>query len=355
MRSLGNTSKRRAFVIEKSDPDVMYQTGLSYFNGYDSTPVVELGSGMSLKYTREDTPTDKTLPTGEISCLAEYKLFNIYGEDFRSFFYEVIDGGYTDDLGNYYVQGDDMMTTRADRYLVERGDDHVTLGIRFFKEQEYNDYLNGSGTAWEASGEDDEHNGPTEYYFAIKFTLRENAGWMFSYGNLSDVYADIPVQTYRSSEMERYISEVELKDVELRGTNIMFQTARLRVVDTMDEAHKPVEMQFGNPYITGLNGLCCGNDIRVINYGLSDGNVLVAIFFPRIGDNDFIVQFFLYDGKKIDGLKDITDRDDKIPSVKDINDIAVVGNSITVYWADGGMSGGSFVGDGKPFAYVSGN
>ena len=359
-----NSGESEIFVIEKSDPDVMYQTGLSYYNGYDSTPAVDLNADMCIKYTRAEAILTGLQP-GEISRLAEYKLFNIYGEDFRSFFYEVIDGGYTDDLGNYYVQGDDMMTTRADRYLVECGDDHVTLGIRYFKEQEYNDYLNGNGFVPDIAEDDDEpeyisdtdeeQDGPTEYYFAIKFTLRKNAGWMFSYGNLSDVYADIPVQTYRSSEMERYISEVELKDVELRGTNIMFQTARLRVVDTMDEAHKPVEMQFGNPYITGLNVLCCGNDIRVINYGLSDGNVLVAIFFPRIGHDDFIVQFFLYDGKKIDGLKDITDRDDKIPSVKDINDIAVVGNSITVYWADGGMSGGSFVGDGKPFAYVSGN
>ena len=360
-----NSGESEIFVIEKSDPEVMYQTGLSYFNGYDSTPVVELGSEMSIKYTRTPAIVHKNLRSGKISRLAEYKLFNIYGEDFRSFFYEVIDGGYTDDFGNYYVQGDDMMTAGADRYLVERGDDHVTLGIRYFKEQEYNDYLNGNGFVPDIAEDDDEpeyigdtdeeQNKPTEYYFAIKFTRRWNAGWMFSYGNLSDVYADISVQTYRSSQMERYISEVELKDVELRGTNIMFQTARLRVIDTMDEGHEPVETQFGNAYIAGLDGHSCGNDIRVINYGLSNGNVIAAILFPRIGDDDYIVQFFMYDGKKLDSLKDITDRDDKIPSVKDINDITVVGNSINVYWADGGMSGGSFVGDGKPFAYVSGN
>ena len=96
-----NSGESEIFVIEKSDPDVMYQTGLSYFNGYDSTPVVELGSEMSIKYTREDIPADKTLPTGEISLLAEYKLFNINGEDFKTFYNETLNNGFTFEDGTH--------------------------------------------------------------------------------------------------------------------------------------------------------------------------------------------------------------------------------------------------------------
>ncbi|MBP3856386.1 MAG: hypothetical protein IK990_12335 [Ruminiclostridium sp.] len=164
-----NSGESEIFVIEKSDPDVMYQTGLSYFNGYNSTPVVELGSEMSIKYTREDIPADKTLPTGEISLLAEYKLFNMYGEDFKTFYNETLNNGFTFEDGMAYVTGGDMMTAGADRYLEEYRDDLVLIGARYFVEDEYNDYLE-KGTA-----------APGQHWFGLTFEKDWKEKWSVTY------------------------------------------------------------------------------------------------------------------------------------------------------------------------------
>ena len=337
-----SSGESEVWVIEKSDPTVMYCTGLVFYNGYDGQPALNLDAEWVAKYEYEQTLVENQLRPGKISVLGMDKLFSIYGDDFMSFYYEVIEGGYMDDHGTYYTVGYDMMTAAPDMYLVGRSDNSVTLGIRYFKADEYQDYLNDMGEA------------PTEYYFAVTFTLRENAGWGFSYENLRDVYADLSVMTFHSSQMERFISEFELKDVELRGSYITFQSAMLRVTDTMDEAREPVETHVGNPYLAALNGHVCGKDIQLRNLSLSNGNVVVVILFPNVKSGEYIVQMFFYDGKKLDEMSYITEREGKVPAIKDINDITVKGNSITVYWADGGTSGGVFGNDTQPFDYVSG-
>ncbi|MBQ9384382.1 MAG: hypothetical protein IJT87_09100, partial [Ruminiclostridium sp.] len=154
-----SSGESEVWVIEKSDPTVMYCTGLVYYNGYDGRPALNLDAEWVTKYEYEETLTVNELRSGKISVLGMDKLLSIYGDDFISFYYEVIEGGYMSDYGDYYVVGNDMMTAGPDMYLVGRSDDSVTLGIRYFKEDEYRNYLNDAGEE------------PTEYYFAVTFTL----------------------------------------------------------------------------------------------------------------------------------------------------------------------------------------
>jgi hypothetical protein len=164
-----NSGESEIFVIEKSDPDVMYQTGLSYYNGYGSTPVVDLGADMGIKYTRETEIVDIELPTGEISLLAEYKLFNMYGENFEKFYKETLNNGITNEFGVSFVTGDDMMTAGTDRYLDEYRDNFVKVGVRFFAADEYNDYLE-KGTA-----------APGQQWFALMFFIDQENKWSVTY------------------------------------------------------------------------------------------------------------------------------------------------------------------------------
>ena len=339
-----SSGESEVYVIEKNDPTVMYCTSLVYYNGNNGKPALNLDAGWVVRYEREETLVDDQVRPGKISVLGLDKLFSLYSQYDLLNYYQTEANEFDDDFGVHYTAESDMLVGAPDVYLVSRSEDQVTLGLRYFNKAEYDAHLDSFDDAEKL----------TEYYFAVTFTHNFNGKWTVSYGNLSDVYADIPVQTYRSSQMERYISEVELKDVEIRGDNIMYQTAKLRVTDTMDPTRDIVETEFGNAYIAGLYGHVCGRDIRVISYGLSDGDAVVAILFPMIANDDFIVLFFLYDGERITEQKDIYGKDDGAPIIKDISDIAVKGNSITVNWVGVGVSGRVF-GNGKPFAYVSGN
>ena len=222
-----NSGESEVFVIEKSEPKVMYCTGLIYYNGFDSSPAVDLSEDWVARYEYEETLIDKTVRPGEISVLGLDKLINIYGADFEQFFRESIEQGFDTDDGKHYVPGDDMMTAKSRRYLVTRDENSVTLGIRFYEQTEYESYLNyeypadddgvevlddnypADDDGVEVLDDNDEPQPPTEHYFAVTFRKDEN-GWTFGYGQLSDVYADLPAQIYRSSQTDRYVTELTL-------------------------------------------------------------------------------------------------------------------------------------------------
>ena len=332
-----NSGESEVFVIEKSEPKVMYCTGLIYYNGFDSSPAVDLSEDWVSRYEYEETLIDKTVRPGEISVLGLDKLINIYGADFEQFFRESIEQGFDTDDGKHYVPGDDMMTAKSRRYLVTRDENSVTLGIRFYEQTEYESYLNyeypADDDGVEVLDDNDEPQPPTEYYFAVTFRRDEN-GWTFGYGQLSDVYADLPAQIYRSSQTDRYVTELTLNDVQLRGDEIIFQSGSLRINDTMEYGKTGITAEtnsVGSAWIAGLDGHHTRTDIRLFNYALSDGRVLATVWLPAPGKSGWIVLMYCYDGETFKALRN---GDGGLePLVADIGDVRVEGDMIYVTWS----------------------
>ena len=282
-----NGGESEIFVIEKSAPDVMYITGAVYYNGYNGAAAVDLANEMASKYERDKLFICSTeVRVGELSAFGQYRLTNMYGEEFANFFYDTLINGFVDEFGIKYVEEGGIPLPKARRYLVGRTDDSLTLGIRFYKEYEYRTFL------------DDMENEPepVEYYFAVTFTRTDDNGWTFGYGgDLGDVYADVPTMTYRSSVMDRFLTEVELRDVNLRGDHIAFQSGTVTLTDTMSEESVPAAAELSTG-MAGLYGYSCGKDIRVGNYYGGEGKILVDVAFP-ISDNDgWLVSLYWFDG-----------------------------------------------------------
>ncbi|MBO6231084.1 MAG: hypothetical protein J6O50_11025 [Ruminiclostridium sp.] len=332
-----NSGESEVFVIEKSEPKVMYCTGLIYYNGFDSSPAVDLSEDWVSRYEYEETLIDKTVRPGEISVLGLDKLINIYGADFEQFFRESIEQGFDTDDGKHYVPGDDMMTAKSRHYLVTRDENSVTLGIRFYEQTEYESYLNyeypADDDGVEVLDDNDEPQPPTEHYFAVTFRKDEN-GWTFGYGQLSDVYADLPAQIYRSSQTDRYVTELTLNDVQLRGDEIIFQSGSLRINDTMEYGKTGITAEtdsVSSAWIAGLDGHHTRTDIRLFNYALSDGRVLATVWLPAPGKSGWIVLMYCYDGETFKALRN---GDGGLePLVADIGDVRVEGDMIYVTWS----------------------
>ena len=294
-----NSGESEVFVIEKSEPKVMYCTGLIYYNGFDSSPAVDLSEDWVARYEYEETLIDKTVRPGEISVLGLDKLINIYGADFEQFFRESIEQGFDTDDGKHYVPGDDMMTAKSRRYLVTRDENSVTLGIRFYEQTEYESYLNyeypADDDGVEVLDDNDEPQPPTEYYFAVTFTKDENGEWSVSYGEFDDVYADYPEFTIYSIKDTPYVAEFEMHDLELRGSSLLYQGGVVRLVDGAD--HSVLGEAPISTGLVGLNGYSCGKDVTIGYNVLADGGVLISIMLPTEGK--WLVPLYYYNGEKL--------------------------------------------------------
>lgn len=327
------------YVVEKSDPKTLYRTEPKYHDDDWAAYVVCLDDEWSAKYEYVETRQTKTVEVGKISCLGELWLFNRYGYDLEQFFNDSLNGGFMTDDGKSYILDGDITTAEAQRYLVDMDDDHVTLGIRFFEEQEYIKYFQ----------ERDYDSPPTEYYFAITFRKSEN-GWTFGYGPLDGIDTDIPVKVYSSSPLGRYYTEATLKNVRLSGDSIHWSSATLTIKDTMDSTREPAKAELTTGLAAQDSGYDSGSDIRMFNYGLGDGEAIATVWFPI--NNGFLVSVYHYDGNKlqklcygrnggefepfINAIDSIDVGDDGILYVTDAND----GGIVTGYTVD---ESGSFV------------
>ncbi len=295
-----NSGESEVFVIEKSEPKVMYCTGLIYYNGYDNSPAVDLSEDWVAKYEYEETLIDTTVRPGEISVLGQDKLLSIYGEDFERVLHENINSGLRGDYGRHYITGDDVMTAKSRRYLVSRGENSVTLGIRFYEQNEYEMYMNheypvGEEDGAEVSGDTDAPQPPTEYYFAVTFTKDENGEWSVSYGEFDDVYADYPEFTIYSIKDTPYVAEFEMHDLELRGSSLLYQGGVVRLVDGAD--HSVLGEAPISTGLVGLNGYVCGKDTTIDYNVLADGGVLISIMLATEGQ--WLVPLYYYNGEKL--------------------------------------------------------
>lgn len=299
-----NSGESEVFVIEKSEPKVMYCTGLIYYNGFDSSPAVDLSEDWVSRYEYEETLIDKTVRPGEISVLGLDKLLSIYGEDFERVLHENINSGLwgdglRGDYGRHYITGDDVMTAKSRRYLVSRGENSVTLGIRFYEQTEYESYLNyeypADDDGVEVLDDNDEPQPPTEYYFAVTFTRNESGEWSVSYGEFDDVYADYPEFTIYSIKDTPYVAEFEMHDLELRGSSLLYQGGVVRLVDGAD--HSVLGEAPISTGLVGLNGYVCGKDTTIDYNVLADGGVLISIMLATEGQ--WLVPLYYYNGEKL--------------------------------------------------------
>lgn len=294
-----NSGESEVFVIEKSEPKVMYCTGLIYYNGFDSSPAVDLSEDWVSRYEYEETLIDTTVRPGEISVLGQDKLFSIYGEDFERVLHENINSGFRGDYGRHYITGDDMMTAKSRRYLVSRGENSVTLGIRFYEQTEYESYLNyeypADDDGVEVLDDNDEPQPPTEHYFAVTFTKDENGEWSVSYGEFDDVYADYPEFTIYSVKDTPYVAEFEMHDLELRGSSLLYQGGVVRLVNGAD--HSVLGEAPISTGLVGLNGYVCGKDTTIDYNVLADGGVFISIMLATEGQ--WLVPLYYYNGEKL--------------------------------------------------------
>ena len=299
-----SSGEGEVFVIEKSEPKVMYCAGLIYYNGYDNSPAVDLSEDWVSRYEYEETLIDTTVRPGEISVLGQDKLFSIYGEDFERVLHENINSGLwgdglRGDYGRHYITGDDVMTAKSRRYLVSRGENSVTLGIRFYEQTEYESYLNyeypADDDGVEVLDDTDEPQPPTEYYFAVTFTRNESGEWSVSYGEFDDVYADYPEFTIYSIKDTPYVAEFEMHDLELRGSSLLYQGGVVRLVDGAD--HSVLGEAPISTGLVGLNGYVCGKDTTIDYNVLADGGVLISIMLETEGQ--WLVPLYYYNGEKL--------------------------------------------------------
>ena len=134
--------------------------------------------------------------------------------------------------------------------------------------------------------------------------------------------------------MERYVTELTLNDVQLRGDEIIFQSGSLRINDTMEYGKTGITAEtnsVGSAWIAGLDGHHTRTDIRLFNYALSDGRVLATVWLPAPGKSGWIVLMYCYDGET---LKALRNGDGGLePLVADIGDVRVEGDMIYVAWS----------------------
>ena len=215
-----SSGEPEVYVIEKSDMRVMYCASLVYYNGYDSSPAVDLSEDLATKYEYAETLIDKTVRPGKISVLGQNKIFSIYGEDFEKFFDETLDNGFDSNDGeHYYVDYGYVNVPRSDRYLVERGDDFVTLGIRYFKQSEDSGEsedpgdVNGDTDDVEILEDTDSEPERPEYYFAVTFR-KESGKWTVNYRPLEDVYFDAP-DTAQTEWLEYTAEGIECDPIDM--------------------------------------------------------------------------------------------------------------------------------------------
>lgn len=126
------------YVIEKSDPDVMYSTDIMPSTiGVD---VVKLGDDENLIYYNR-RKLEPELKTGELSKFGLAYLINVVGQDFGTLLYDTINlNGYVsfDDNEILYI-GSGYTLVNTPWYLVEMSENTVVLDVPFVRDQQQSD------------------------------------------------------------------------------------------------------------------------------------------------------------------------------------------------------------------------
>ncbi|MBO6300955.1 MAG: hypothetical protein J6N15_00765 [Ruminiclostridium sp.] len=273
------------YVIEKSSPNVMYNTDvLTSLGGIEE---IKLGDDELVKYINRK-PAAAELKPGDLSIPGLTYLFHLYGSDFEEYYRAVIDrDGYqsiSEDEPLYISYG--YTADEYRRYLVDMSENSVTIALPYVH--------------------DNRDTNQTSVYYELTFTKDESGEWSVTYNRSGEVYfyerADS--KTYTGDTPDYYeglLPELEMRDVLRVGESLSFRSAvvTLRAPDGKVRASCP----FASGMV-GLSGYSCTamREPLVKLFNLENRRILIAVGLPLWEsefDRSYLTSFYLYDGDPI--------------------------------------------------------
>ncbi|MBO6230637.1 MAG: hypothetical protein J6O50_08715 [Ruminiclostridium sp.] len=155
------------FVIEKSSPDIMYNTDvLTSLGGIEE---IKLGDDEWVKYINRK-PAAAELKPGDLSIPGLTYLFHLYGSDFEDYYRAVIERDSYQSISedeNLYI-GNGHILDDFWQYLVDMSENSVVLALP---------YVHDTQTAHQ-----------TPVYYELTFTKDESGEWSVTYNRSGEVY-----------------------------------------------------------------------------------------------------------------------------------------------------------------------
>ena len=273
------------YVIEKSSPNVMYNTDvLTSLGGIEE---IKLGDDEPVKYINRK-PAAAELKPGDLSIPGLTYLFHLYGSDFEEYYRAVIDrDGYqsiSEDEPLYISYG--YTADEYRRYLVDMSENSVTIALPYVH--------------------DNRDTNQTSVYYELTFTKDESGEWSVTYNRSGEVYfyerADSKTYTGHTPDYyEGLLPELEMQDVLRVGETLSFRSAvvTLRAPDGKVRASCP----FASGMV-GLSGYSCTamREPLVKLFNLENRRILIAVGLPLWEsefDRSYLTSFYLYDGDPI--------------------------------------------------------
>ena len=126
------------YLVEKNTPDVMYQLWYEY----DENGAFVVIDDNRPYYTDRIIGGKPEMPQSvEISRFGMLWLENEYGEEFTAALERYLNEGHTDEYGMDWKYADGLELPVEKRYLINRSENEVQLGIRFFDRKAYGDFF----------------------------------------------------------------------------------------------------------------------------------------------------------------------------------------------------------------------
>lgn len=182
------------FVIEKSDPDVMYE--ISEYNCSDFV----IDEHAYIYTDRSDCKTPVIPVHDKLSVFGMYRLENEYGEEFTRRFEEAYNEDYADKDGRVWWVDGDMGMPVEKRSIIDRTESSVIITLTYRDKEEYIGYLKG-----------DHEVEPTERQYALVFEKNDSGEWelteMFraDFDGYSELIEKYFLGVWRSESGDEYI------------------------------------------------------------------------------------------------------------------------------------------------------
>lgn len=295
-----------AYVVEKSQPEIMYWTGIEYFNGWNDTPAVDLSTGAV--YSGHTIGEMPVLRDGtEISWFGERSLLNKLGKDFELFYNETLNSGFTDENGTEWWIQSSMALARDKRYLISGSDyfnsTDVTLGIQYYVKPQYDKFSDTLS----------EEDHPESRFFAANFRKDDSGEWSVSYRPMEEVFTFGGMEEITGDKSGARYAAITLYDVKHIGSTLTFPNADVQICDTATETII-ASAHFSTPFV-GLDDYSfpdSGMELR-----LDEAKGGCALITLKIPDDPHNYNLYWFDGKNLHTLM-AGSQDCGISSIDDI-------------------------------------
>lgn len=237
------------YVIEKSSPDIMYETDvLTSLGGIEE---IKLGDNERVKYINRRAATAELKP-GELSIPGLTYLFHIYGSDFEDYYRAIMDRdsyqSISEDEGLYLGNG--YVLDNFIQYLADMSENSVTFALPYVH--------------------DKQESHQTAVYYELTFTKNESGEWSVEYSkseaeintaNLtSDEDGELPDYLKYNNLLYRFEKYIDITKIELNNYQLLGQVNE----DVFDLPQNDLSSNFLRP---GVELYCySGNEILAVLY-----------------------------------------------------------------------------------------